>query len=807
MIAMRKGKWMIVILFSLILIQSLSVASAASTTSNAGDWTMFRHDLSHSGYTIGGDAANYARPLWNFSTGAPVVSSPAVVDGYVVVGSKDGQIYCLNSSNGQLVWNFTTLGEVNSSPAIDNGCAYVGSNDGWVYCTDIATGMPVWISFVGGEVRSSPAVVDGCVYVGSGKHDIFCFNASNGAIIWTFSTSKRADSSPAISEGIVYVATDDFCVYALNASTGDELWKYHTGSVISSPCIYNGCVYVGSYDGYVCSLNATTGNEIWRYQTQDCVDSSPAAAYGCVYVGSEDNNLYCLNASNGVKIWQAPTGYWIRSSPVVSGGNVYVGSEDYRIYCFNASTGEKKWSYATDNIVDSSPAIVNGTLFIGSSDCHVYALTLTVSAPENLPLQSTDTVAWTTIVFDIIAFAVAATILFTILRFVYSNWQAKRNAQTNNSPNQKKTWFSAHTDALAVLAILAFSTIFFINLGRGPLWAADEQTYSQWAYHMVKSGDYVTPYAFGGLAVWIGKPPLFMWLMSLAYQAFGVSNFVTRLWSPIFGSLTLVLVFFLGKKLYNNYVGFVSALVLGTFSIFYLFARHAMMDVPFVFFTVASIYFFVLSEKTEKTTRYVVLSGVFFGLALLTKQVEALLIPLIVFTYLIVTKRSVRFVFTRHFTFFWAVGFLVLSPWLVYMFLSFGSNFWHWFVVYCGFMRTVSPIEGHVGNYLFYFSHLAKNETVWAILLPFAGGLCAFNVVVKRVKADALILAWMLIVLLVFTIAQTKLSWYILPALPAFALAISSLLFELSKKIQLSARYLRLRHKKPKEVGGGPDGI
>jgi eukaryotic-like serine/threonine-protein kinase len=785
---MTKLKWILILFIFPLLIQAYYLSGGSATIT--GDWTMFRHDLSHSGYTTSGYLANSAKLLWNYSTGAEVVSSPAVAGGYVFVGSKDGQIYCLNASNGKLVWNFPTLGEVDSSPAIYNGCIYVGSNDGWVYCIDITKGMPVWISFVGGEVRSSPAIIDGSVLVGSGKHDILCFNASNGDLIWAFSTSKKVDSSPAVSDGVVYVATDDFYVHALNASTGHELWNHHTGSVISSPCIYNGAVFVGSYDGYVSSLNASTGYEIWRYQTEGCVDSSPAVDHGCIYVGSEDNNLYCLNASKGEKIWQASTGYWIRSSPVVSGGNVYVGSEDYSVYCFNASTGVKKWSYATSNIVDSSPAIVNSTLYVGSSDCRVYALTLTDSAPVNVSFQPPNALAWTTVAFDTVAGVVAAFILFTVLRFVYSTWQVKRNGQAFNIAVQKGSWFSAHSDTLFILAILAFSIIFFINLGSGPLWAADEQTYSQWAYHMVKSGDYVTPYAFGGLAVWIGKPPLFMWLVSLAYQAFGVNNFVTRLWCPIFGSLTLVLVFFLGKKLYNSYVGFVSALVLGTFTTYFLFARHAMTDVPFVFFIVASFYFFVLSEKTEKAIKYVVLAGLFFGLALLTKQVQALLIPLIVFTYLVATRRSIRFVFTRHFTFFWGIGFLVLTPWLAYMFLNFGSNFWHWFIVYCGFMRTVSPLEGHVGNYLFYFSYLANNERLWSILLPFATGLCAFNAFVKRLKADALILAWMLIVLLIFTFAQTKLSWYILPALPAFAISISSFLYELSKKIQLTIRLL-----------------
>src|SRR5208337_5138042 len=159
--------------------------------------------------------------------------------------------------------------------------------------------------------------------------------------------------------------------------------------------------------------------------------------------------------------------------------------------------------------------------------------------------------------------------------------------------------------------------------------------------HMFKTGDYLTPWADGVVTFYIGKPPLNMWLMSLAYQVFGVNNFASRFWSAVFGALSLVLVFYLGKKLYNRYVGFLSALVLGTFTTFYVFARLAMTDVPLVFFILGSIYFFVLSEKTEKTNRYAALSGLLFGLALMTKQIEALLIPLIVFSYLIATKRSI----------------------------------------------------------------------------------------------------------------------------------------------------------------------
>jgi outer membrane protein assembly factor BamB len=803
MMAMSNRKWMIIIIFLTILIQSccMFLASSASASSSTDEWTMFRHDLSRSGYTSGITPTRSAKLLWNFTTMESVVSSPAIANGAAFVGCKDGAVYCINSSDGELLWYYySNFSEVNSSPAIYNNSIYIGSDAGDVYCLDLATGTPLWTVTVGGSVRSSPAVVEGHVYIGSGDHDVFCFNASDGATIWRYPTSHRVYSSPAVSEGVVYFATDDYHVYALNASSGAKIWRAHTGSVISSPSVSNGALYIGSVDGYVCSLNASTGDKSWEYLTGGSVSSSPAVAYGRVYIGSDDNNVYCLNAVNGEKIWQSQTGYWVRSSPAVSDGNVYVGSEDHNLYCFDAYTGAKKWSYETENFVDSSPAIVNGILYVGSSDHHVYAFALGDST-EDLPSQSTGSLPWTTIVFDVIACAVAAATIFISVRFVQAARLAKRNAEAKKISAQKLPWLSQHVDALCILAILTFSTLFFVNLGSGPLWVDDEQTYSQWAFHMFKTGDYMTPWAFGDLLMWIGKPPLFMWLMSLAYQVFGVTNFAARFWSAVFGTLSLVLVFYLGKKLYNLHVGFISALVLGTFTTFYVFARHAMLDVSFVFFISASLYFLLLSEKTESPKRYVALGGIFFGLAFMTKQVAAFLIPLIAFAYFTATGRGIRFLFTKRFALFWLVGVLMVAPWMIYMTLSFGPDFWHSFFVFSGIMRASTPIEGHVGGYLFYFNYLVNNENlVWVILLPFSAALCAFNAVIKRSKEDTLILAWMTIVLLLFTLIQTKLEWYILPAFPAFAIAISSFLYQLSKKIPLAIRLFSSKAQKIVEI-------
>jgi outer membrane protein assembly factor BamB len=803
MMQMRRRSWILIILLTLILLQTfyaikIPTANAASTPDN---WNMFHYDPSHSGFTTGQGTTNSVKLSWNYTTGAGVWSSPAVTKDYVIVGSKDGNVYCLNVSTGRIIWVYSTGGQIGfSSPVIDNGSVYIGSDSGNITCINLGT-MSFWTVFLHGALPSSPIVVNGFVYIGSTDHNLYCLNALNGEQMWVFHSSGDIYSSPALENGIVYFDSPNL-LYAVDANTGKEIWESFADGGFSSPAVYNGHVYFGTNDGSILCFNALTGAKDWSYYTDDWVQSSPAAAYGYIYVGSEDNNIYCLNASDGRKIWQTPIGYWIFSSPAVSDGNVYVGSGDNSIYCLDAFTGAIKWNYATKDAVNSSPTIANGKLYVGSDDHFIYALTLFNSTIDELSPRSTNPLPANEVAFDGISIVAAAGLIVAFTLFFKSKLKEQKIIE-EGVQKLKKPWYLAHVDAICILVILASSSLLFVNLGHAVLWASDEQTYAVWAYHMLKTGDNLTPWSFGGYSIWIGKPPTTIWLMSLSYQVFGVNNFAARFWSAVFGSFSLILSYFTGKQLYNRYVGILSAAVLGTFLTFIEFSRRAMMDIPLVFFTLATIYVFVLGQKAEKNrTRYLILSGSLFGLALIVKQVEALLIPIIILFYLIATERRVKFGVKRLLVFA-GIGLLFFTPWLILMNNNFGQLFWQWAFGYSGYLRAISPLEGHNGNYMYYFNYLAAKENiVWVILLPFAAGLCAFKGFVKRVKEDALIFIWIAVVLVMFTFAQTKIYWYILPAYPAFAFAIASLIYKTTrklvslKKVQFAKNYLYRRFKK-----------
>lgn len=107
---------------------------------------------------------------WNANViGRISVCAPAIADGRVYVGTKEGEnLLALNASNGSQIWSFSTPGAIlNSSPAIDvNGVIYFGSWDNNVYAVN-PDGTLKYKFLTGGDVWSSPAIgPDGTIYVG-----------------------------------------------------------------------------------------------------------------------------------------------------------------------------------------------------------------------------------------------------------------------------------------------------------------------------------------------------------------------------------------------------------------------------------------------------------------------------------------------------------------------------------------------------------------------------------------------------------------------------------------------------------------
>jgi outer membrane protein assembly factor BamB len=191
---------------------------------------MFRGGPEHFGVSSSA-APSLTTVVWKYKTNGRVISSPAVSDGVLYVGSTDNSLYALSQADGSLKWKFATRGPILSSPAVAGGLVYFGSLDGNIYAVETATGKERWHFATKGERRftapgihgamprtermpdpfdvfmSSPTVAGGMVFVGSGDQNVYALDAASGAVKWTFSTGDVVHASPAVANGVVYIGS------------------------------------------------------------------------------------------------------------------------------------------------------------------------------------------------------------------------------------------------------------------------------------------------------------------------------------------------------------------------------------------------------------------------------------------------------------------------------------------------------------------------------------------------------------------------------------------------------------------------
>jgi outer membrane protein assembly factor BamB len=218
-------------------------------------WWMYHGDPAHSGYVGSGSAINAAAlsggkfgVLHTLNIGGPILSVPAVSDGFIYVGlanSRDaigelgGTLLKISLESGATAAKFNWKIELNerdahgfcgmgSTPTLVGDSAsgkvyFVGFN-AKLYCLNAADMSLVWVTDLrqqdlahnqpvqtfnpGPDINneppsaagwSAPLVVNGRVYLGIGEGEnpdlnsfVFCLDAATGNVVWIFCTNQYA---------------------------------------------------------------------------------------------------------------------------------------------------------------------------------------------------------------------------------------------------------------------------------------------------------------------------------------------------------------------------------------------------------------------------------------------------------------------------------------------------------------------------------------------------------------------------------------------------------------------------------------
>jgi 4-amino-4-deoxy-L-arabinose transferase-like glycosyltransferase len=339
------------------------------------------------------------------------------------------------------------------------------------------------------------------------------------------------------------------------------------------------------------------------------------------------------------------------------------------------------------------------------------------------------------------------------------------------------------------ILVFVASATFFLGLGRLPLLEPDEGRNAEIAREMLTLAHWAVPH-FDGLA-YLDKPPLLFWLMAGSFKLFGLSEWAARLPSALAALIALLLVARLGREMFGRSVGLRSGVIFATAPLAIVFARLVIFDMPLTLLVAAALACFWRGEG--KPARPLGNDLMFFaamGLATLTKGPIGFLLPLlIIFSYLAIRRRLSSFGRLR-----WkwglAIFMLIVLPWFVFVCLGHPDfpryAFWDE-----SLRRFATSREHRTGSPLYYLPVYLAGFLPWSFFL-LAFGLSRikkWRELLQESSAPVLFLiCWAGVVFVFFSISQSKLPGYFLPAIIPLSILMGKAWTEAEAEANANAR-------------------
>jgi 4-amino-4-deoxy-L-arabinose transferase-like glycosyltransferase len=338
--------------------------------------------------------------------------------------------------------------------------------------------------------------------------------------------------------------------------------------------------------------------------------------------------------------------------------------------------------------------------------------------------------------------------------------------------------------AWALLIVATLYVCYFSHLGALGFVGPDEPRYAWIARDMAETGDWITPRLYG--KPWFEKPPLFYWGAAICFKLFGVSETAARLPSAISALLATLALAWLAWRLYGGETARWMLPLLPTTVGMIGFSHAAATDMPFTgMLTIAMVCAAVVlhlapseaSGTNPPSTNFstpwaaLVLFGFFLGLAVLAKGPAGIILcGGAVFFWALFTKR-------------WPDAFRLLHPVAIAAFCVTAlpwyilcarrnPDFFRVFIIEHNFKRYLTPEFQHIQPFWFYIPVLLVALLPWtASSIRFVGVPYQMWKLAKRPTLSGLFfMFWAAFTIVFFSLSQSKLPGYILPAVPPVGL-------------------------------------
>ncbi len=347
--------------------------------------------------------------------------------------------------------------------------------------------------------------------------------------------------------------------------------------------------------------------------------------------------------------------------------------------------------------------------------------------------------------------------------------------QVSQVPGQRAALIA---DLLTLAIFCGF--LFFYGLGSFGLVGADEPRYAQIAREMLARHDWVTPVLNG--TAWLEKPVLYYWGAILSYKLFGVSDWAARVPSATMATL-LVFSVYLFLRRFRPGSQLDGALIVASSVAMIGFARAASTDMPLTaMFGIALLAWYAWLETDEK--RWLGVAYFFLALATLAKGPVAPFLALLIIVAFCLVLRDFKVLARMLWLPGLAIYFVVVLPWYVLVQIR-NPQFVRVFFMEHNLQRFSTNMFQHQQPFWYFIPVLVVSVLPWTVLVSVALFRAIRKLIQERLQTsgtfELFLLLWGILPVVFFSLSESKLPGYILPAIPAFGLMLADYLWQKQK--------------------------
>ncbi len=337
-----------------------------------------------------------------------------------------------------------------------------------------------------------------------------------------------------------------------------------------------------------------------------------------------------------------------------------------------------------------------------------------------------------------------------------------------------------------VVLTLAAVLLFTINLGGLPLGDGDETTVAQVAREIWNAPPGSTRWLYPTLGgePYYNKPPLIHLLIAGAYALGGADEWTTRLPSSIVTSLSVPLLYCIGREIFRQpWAAIYSAVIYVTLLPVVRYGRLAVLDgVVVTFFMIMMLCLL----RSRRDLRYCLGIGIGLGLICLTQGLLGILLGAIAIVFLFWDTPRLL---TSHY--FWigiCIGILPVAAWYSAQLLHYGNSFAQVGLINQSLSPIGSSIPRNTAPPWYYLQQILLWTWPWLVFSPQTVRLIWENLNLSWAK---LLLVWSLLYLVIISCMSIKQPWYLFPIYPSLALAFGAQLAEIDN-LPITSSYPRI---------------